>query len=95
MAFRARQPLPRYCGCRLSHAEFITNEDGETAQTIVDDCKELPPVEDFDLELAQKSGENLREVSTTIINHGRINFKEKPVEIDEPDISEQNNNDKE
>lgn len=78
--FRERQPLRKYHGCGgMSHIELQATDDGVRFVT-VDDCEQLPPVSDYDLELNLRSGENLKEVSSIIINHGRVNIDavEKP-----------------
>lgn len=78
--FRTRQPLRKYHGCSgMSHTELQATDNGVRFVT-VDDCEALPPVSDFDLELNLRSGENLKEVSSIIINHGRVNIDavEKP-----------------
>lgn len=72
--FRQRQPLRKFHGCGgLSHTELTSSDDGVRV-VVVDDCVELPPVSDFDLELNLRSGENVKEVSSIIINRGRVNM---------------------
>lgn len=71
--FRERQKLPQYFGAPVSHTEF-QDKDGEVERVRVDDCSTLPPVGDYDLELNLRAGENLKEVSSVIINHGRVNM---------------------
>ena len=80
--FRTRQPLRKHHGCgSLSHTELQATDDGVRLVT-VDDCEALPPVSDYDLELNLRSGENLKEVSSILLNHGRVNLDvvEKPAE---------------
>lgn len=72
--FRQRQPLRKFHGCGgLSHTELTSSDDGVRV-VVVDDCADLPPVSDFDLELNLRSGENVKEVSSIIINRGRVNM---------------------
>ena len=72
--FRQRQPLRKFHGCGgLSHTELTSSEDGVRV-VVVDDCEDLPPVSDFDLELNLRSGENVKEVSSIILNHGRVSM---------------------
>ena len=74
--FRTRQPLRKFHGCgSLSHVEFQATDDGVRLVT-VNDCEALPPVSDYDLELNLRSGENLKEVSSIVLNHGRVNLSE-------------------
>lgn len=72
--FRQRQPLRKFHGCGgLSHTELTSSDDGVRV-VVVDDCTDLPPVSDFDLELNLRSGENVKEVSSIILNRGRVNM---------------------
>lgn len=71
--FRERQKLRVYFAAPLSHTEFQEN-NGEVERVRVNDCTALPPVGDFDLELNLRAGENLKEVSSVIFNHGRVNL---------------------
>lgn len=64
--FRLRQPLRRYCGGALSHTELQVGKNGKVIPVLVDDCKPLDPISDFDLETNLRAGENLREMSAVI-----------------------------
>lgn len=77
--FRTRQPLKRYFGAKLSHSEYQTTDDGVEKVTI-DDCSELPPCSDFDLELNLRAGENVKEMSTILLNNGKVNLNIKQAE---------------
>lgn len=90
--FRERQPLRKYHGCSgFYHTELQSTDNGVRVVT-VDDCEKLPPVSDFDLELNLRSGENLKEVSSIIMNHGRVNLdvveQPKTLTTQEPPKSE-------
>lgn len=69
--FRLRQSLRRYCGGALSHTEYQLGKNGEVIPVVVNDCKPLAPLSDFDLETNLRAGENLREMSS-IIRGGNV-----------------------
>lgn len=83
--FRTRQPLRKYIGAPLSHSEVRRGDNG-LERVDVSDCDKLPPVEDFDLDLNIRAGENLKEVSAILVNHGAVNvaFKENTQTTEEP-----------
>lgn len=83
--FRTRQPLRRYFGAKLSHTEYQSTDDGVEKVT-VDDCSELPPCSDFDLELNLRAGENVKEVSTILLNNGKVNLN-----VNKPETAKEQN----
>lgn len=92
--FRERQRLIQSFGAPLNHSEYQEN-NGEVERVRVDDCSKLPPVGDYDLELNIRAGENLKEVSSVIMNHGRVNLSvikkpEAPVKEQEGEKNNEN-----
>ena len=82
--FRTRQPLRKYIGAPLTHSEVRAGKNGELERVDISDCDKLPPVEDFDLDLNIRAGENLKEVSSVLMNHGTVNvtYKENTQKTD-------------
>lgn len=64
--FRNREPLRVAMSTPLTHQEWAKNEQGRGEFRQIDDCRFLADPEDYDLEVQQRSGENLRAVSTIL-----------------------------
>lgn len=64
--FRNREPLRVVPSTPLTHQEWCKNNQGKGEFRNINDCGWLCDSEDFDLEVQQRAGENLKEVSTIL-----------------------------
>ena len=69
---RTFQPLNVPRGTSLSHLEFRTNDDGCVETVRVDDSVFLCNPDDYDLEIIQRSGKNVKEVSTRLFQRSVV-----------------------
>ena len=69
---RMFQPLNVPRGTSLSHLEFRTNDDGRVETVRVDDSVFLCNPDDYDLEVIQRSGKNVKEVSTRLFQRSVV-----------------------
>lgn len=87
--FRNREPLRITPSTSLTHQEWCKNDQGKGEFCNINDCGWLGDPEDYDLEVQQRAGENLKEVST-ILTRSHAVF---PTSVENEDVKKSENED--